>query len=180
MNSQLLGKNTIFAYNFFFLNSKARRKKIIPQWLSRLKSHYEKELKKFIRFNYELYKIIPIPFPICTMTCWIPSIPRRIRHLNSARQNISWHTKAREIVGRVAAIINHRANDTWNKKEVRFGWLDFIDEEEVSSALLESRRTMGKEKGMEAICRSVGIYGYGCRRNAGWRIRPVEYDSHHL
>lgn len=54
--------------------------------------------------------------------------------------------KGEEIVGRVAAIINHRANDTWNKKEVRFGWLDFIDEEEVSSALLKAVEQWGKEK----------------------------------
>ena len=75
--------------------------------------------------------------------------------------------KGEEIVGRVAAIINHRANDTWNKKEVRFGWLDFIDEEEVSSALLKAVEQWGKEKRYGSHCRSVGIYGYGCRRNAG-------------
>ena len=38
-----------------------------------------------------------------------------------------------KIVGRVAAIINHNAK-TWNKKEVRFGWIDFIDDAEVSDA----------------------------------------------
>ena len=42
------------------------------------------------------------------------------------------------IVGRVAAIINHRANATWNKKSVRFGWIDFIDDIDVSRALLEA------------------------------------------
>lgn len=62
-----------------------------------------------------------------------------------------------EIVGRVAAIINHRANDTWHKKEVRFGWLDFIDEEEVSAALLDAVAKWGKEKGMEAIVGPLGF-----------------------
>lgn len=32
------------------------------------------------------------------------------------------------LVGRVAAIINNRANERWNRKSVRFGWIDFIDD----------------------------------------------------
>ena len=39
------------------------------------------------------------------------------------------------IVGRIAAIINHRANEEWNKKQVRFGWFDFVDNVAVSCAL---------------------------------------------
>lgn len=46
--------------------------------------------------------------------------------------------KDNKVVGRVAAIINRRANETWNKKEVRFGWIDFIDDLEVSKALLDT------------------------------------------
>ena len=52
------------------------------------------------------------------------------------------------IVGRVAAIINHRANDTWNVKNVRFGYLDFIDETAVSEALLSAVEEWGRSRGM--------------------------------
>ena len=44
--------------------------------------------------------------------------------------------KEGQLVGRVAAIINHRANEKWHTKAVRFGWIDFIDDIEVSRALL--------------------------------------------
>ena len=62
-----------------------------------------------------------------------------------------------KVVGRVAAIINHRANEKWQKKDVRFGWIDFIDDIEVSSALLTAVKQYGKEKGMEDIVGPLGF-----------------------
>ncbi|KAA6303919.1 hypothetical protein EZS27_044438, partial [termite gut metagenome] len=55
--------------------------------------------------------------------------------------------KEGKLVGRVAGIINRRANEIWNKKEVRFGWSDFIDDREVSSTLLGTVEEWGKSKG---------------------------------
>ena len=49
-----------------------------------------------------------------------------------------------KVVGRVAAIINRRANETWNKKEVRLGLIDFVVEPEVSKALLDQVEAWGK------------------------------------
>jgi GNAT superfamily N-acetyltransferase len=60
-------------------------------------------------------------------------------------------------VGRVAAIINHRANDTWKKKEVRFGWIDFIDDVEVSRSLLNTVSAWGKERGMDTLTGPLGF-----------------------
>ena len=60
-------------------------------------------------------------------------------------------------VGRVAAIINNRANDTWNKKEVRFGWIDFVDDTEVSKALIDEVEKWGKERGMEYVVGPLGF-----------------------
>ena len=65
--------------------------------------------------------------------------------------------KDNKVVGRVAAIINRRANETWNKKEVRFGWIDFTDDLEVSSALLKQVEEWGKERGMEAMVGPLGF-----------------------
>ena len=62
-----------------------------------------------------------------------------------------------KIVGRVAAIINHKANQTWNKKEVRFGWIDFIDDAEVSDALIRTVEEWGKERGMTHIQGPLGF-----------------------
>ena len=65
--------------------------------------------------------------------------------------------KDNKLVGRVAAIINRRANETWNKKEVRFGWIDFIDDLEVSKALLATVEEWGRQRGMEAIVGPLGF-----------------------
>lgn len=65
-----------------------------------------------------------------------------------------------EPVGRVVAIINHHANDTWKVKAVRFGYLDFIDDAAVSKALLEKVAEWGRERGMEKMQGPLGITDY--------------------
>ena len=65
--------------------------------------------------------------------------------------------KNNEIVGRIAAIINHRFCDIWGAKNGRFGWIDFIDDEEVSKALLNQAETWLKSKGMVAIQGPLGF-----------------------
>ena len=62
-----------------------------------------------------------------------------------------------KIVGRVAAIINHRANETWNKKVVRFGWIDFVDDLDVSRALIDTVKQWGRERGMNEIEGPLGF-----------------------
>ena len=62
-----------------------------------------------------------------------------------------------EIVGRVAAIINHKANKKWQTRNVRFGWIDFIDDEEVSKALITTVEQWGRERGMTKIVGPLGF-----------------------
>lgn len=62
-----------------------------------------------------------------------------------------------DVVGRVAAIINRTANEKWGEKTVRFGWLDFIDDEEVLSALIGAVEAWGKERGCDSIKGPLGF-----------------------
>ena len=62
-----------------------------------------------------------------------------------------------KVVGRVAAIINHRYNKQWNRPAVRFGWFDFIDDVEVSRALLKAVEDYGREHGMNEIIGPLGF-----------------------
>ena len=62
-----------------------------------------------------------------------------------------------KVVGRVAAIINHRYNDQWQRPCVRFGWLDLIDDAEVMRALLNAVEEYGKQKGMKEIIGPLGF-----------------------
>ncbi len=62
-----------------------------------------------------------------------------------------------ELVGRVAAIVNHLANEQWKHKEVRFGWYDFIDDREVSEALMAKVEEFGRQYGMESVVGPLGF-----------------------
>ena len=59
--------------------------------------------------------------------------------------------------GRIAALINHKANEAWQCKKLRFGWFDFIDDTEVSRALLDTAQAWGKERGMTDMNGPVGF-----------------------
>jgi hypothetical protein len=115
------------------------------------------ELKKFIRLNYELYKNNPYS---------VPDLYDDMLNTFNKKKNAAFEFcdadyflayKDNELVGRVAAIINHKANSVWNKKEVRFGWIDFIDDQEVSGALIKAVEEWGKERGMEYIQGPLGF-----------------------
>lgn len=62
-----------------------------------------------------------------------------------------------KVVGRVAAIINHRYNKQWERPCVRFGWLDLIDDAEVMRALLSAVEDYGRQKGMKEIIGPLGF-----------------------
>lgn len=117
----------------------------------------KQELKKFIRFNYFLYKKNPYS---------VPDLYDDMLNTFNVKKNAAFEFceaeyflayKEEKLVGRVAGIINHRANSTWNKKEVRFGWIDFIDDLEVSGALIQAVEEWGKAKGMEVLQGPLGF-----------------------
>ncbi len=62
-----------------------------------------------------------------------------------------------QCVGRIAGIINRRANDKWNTRSVRFGFIDFVDDEAVSAALLGAVEKWGRERGMDIVQGPLGI-----------------------
>ena len=117
----------------------------------------KKELKAFIRFNYELYKENPYSVPDLYDDMLNTFNPKKNAAFAFCEAEYFLAYKEDKIVGRVAAIINRRANDTWKKKEVRFGWIDFIDDPEVSAALLEKVEQWGKARGMNAIVGPLGF-----------------------
>lgn len=118
----------------------------------------KKELKTFIRFNYELYKGNPYSVPDLYDDMLGTFSPKRNAAFEFCEADYFLaYNNNNKVVGRVAAIINKRANETWNKKEVRFGWIDFIDDIEVSEALLDTVARWGKERGMEAMVGPLGF-----------------------
>jgi GNAT superfamily N-acetyltransferase len=117
----------------------------------------KKDLKTFIRFNYELYKGNPYSVPDLYDDMLMTFSPKKNAAFEFCEADYFLAYKDGKVVGRVAAIINHRANDTWHKREVRFGWIDFIDDPEVSRALLLTVENWGRQKGMTSIVGPLGF-----------------------
>ena len=65
--------------------------------------------------------------------------------------------KNSEIVGRIAGIISHKSNEIWKENYVRFGWIDFIDDYEVSGALIKTVENWAKSLKMEAVHGPLGF-----------------------
>lgn len=117
----------------------------------------DKDLNEFIEFNYRLYRNHP---------CAVPDLAMDLKNTFNKDKNPGMEFSEMElflaykdgiVAGRVVAIINRRANETWNVKKVRFGWIDFIDDMEVSKALLDTVEKWGKERGMTECQGPMGI-----------------------
>ena len=117
----------------------------------------KKGLKAFIQLHYDLYKGNQYD---------APNLYSDELHTLSKDKNAAFEFceaeyflayKDGEVVGRIAGIINHRANEAWNRNSVRFGWIDFIDDPEVSKALLDAVMQWGREKGMKEIVGPLGF-----------------------
>jgi len=116
-----------------------------------------KGLKTFINFPFSLYRNNPY---------WVPNLISD--DLNTLRRdkNPAFETcQARYwlayqnggVVGRVAAILNPPHFEKWGQHYLRFGWLDFIDDLQVSAALLQAVEAWAKEAGMTAVHGPLGF-----------------------
>ncbi len=117
----------------------------------------KRELKEFVRFANKLYK---------GDKYYVPSMPFDDLNTFNREKNGAYDFcdvelylayKDGKIAGRVAAIINHKANEAWKVDQVRFGWIDFIDDIEVSTALLDAVVAFGKAHGMTQIVGPLGF-----------------------
>jgi len=116
-----------------------------------------RELKDFVNYPNVLYKGNPYYVP----KLFVDEIALFDRKKNASFEfcdsDCFLAYRNGEIVGRVVAIINPRANDEWGANNVRFGWIDFIDDIEVSSALLDAVVKWGKERGVTHIEGPLGF-----------------------
>lgn len=117
----------------------------------------EKELRKFIRFSYELYKDCEYAVPDFLEDTLDTFNPKKNPAYKFCESQCFLAYREGKIVGRIAAIINNKANKAWNTHEVRFGWIDFIDDAEVSAALLRAVEEWGRERGMNKIVGPLGF-----------------------
>ena len=131
-----------------------------------------RQLKAFVHFPLKLYK---------DCDNWVPALegdefdtfnPKKNGAYEFCEADCFLAYRDDEVVGRVAAIVNHKADD--EKKIVRFGWLDFIEDEEVLKALLDTVAAWGKERGRVEM---HGPWGFTDMDKEGLLVEGYEHLS---
>lgn len=119
--------------------------------------HTRKELKQFVNFPHHLY---------AGNAYWVPSM--RKGELNTLDREVNpafTYCRARywlalqkgEVVGRIAGIINQRHHEVWGQPYMRFGWLDALDDPEITKALLKKVEDWAREEGLTAVHGPLGF-----------------------
>ena len=121
------------------------------------KINSRQELADFIHIVDEIYQDYPQ---------YVPDLENGIKGLFNIKTNPGLEFsdiqpfvayKDQKPVGRIVGIVNHKANKKWQTKNVRFSMIEFVDDQEVSRALLEAVEAWGKSLGMEKIHGPLGV-----------------------
>lgn len=121
----------------------------------------KRQMNDFLALPKKIYKDNPY---------YVPDIESDVRGWFDPKHNpglkhceiapfVAYNEKG-EVVGRIVGFINHNANQIWKCKCVRFSWIEFVDDADVSGALLKAVEDWGRSKGMEAVQGPLGISDY--------------------
>ena len=117
----------------------------------------KEDLKKFVLFGNELYKNNPYHIPVLVKD-ELETLDKDINPAFEFCEAVYYLAyKNGRIVGRIAGIINHRANEAWNQTHARFGFVDFINDNEVVDALFDAVAKWAKSKGMDMLHGPMGF-----------------------
>lgn len=121
----------------------------------------KREMDDFVKFASQLY---------ADCLYYVPDLEMDVRNTFDPDKNIALefsdiqpfiaYNEEGKPVGRIAGIINHHTNKKWQTKNVRFGFIEFIDNLEVSAALLKAVEEWGKEHGMNCIQGPMSIFDF--------------------
>lgn len=116
-----------------------------------------KEMNDFIHVVDDIYRNYPQ---------YVPDLESDVRGLFSIKTNpglefsdiqpfVAYQND--KAVGRIVGIVNHKANEKWKTRCVRFSLIEFIDDINVSRTLLETVEQWGRSLGMEHIHGPLGV-----------------------
>lgn len=118
----------------------------------------DKAMKKaFVKFPIKLYKGCPYYVPPLILDEMDTLNTKKNPAFDFCEMQLFLAYRNDEIVGRIAAIINHNANKIWEKKQARFSFVDFIDDDEVVDKLFEAAQQWALSKGMDQIIGPMGF-----------------------
>lgn len=134
----------------------------------------KRELRQFVQFGIDLYRGNPYycpPIFFDEVNTFDPESNPALEVCDFVMYMAYQNSK---IVGRIAGIINHRANEAWGVKKCRFGWFDFIDDYEVFRSLLDAVAEWGRSRGMERLNGPVGFTDFD---HQGLLIEGFDYNA---
>lgn len=118
----------------------------------------KRQMTDFVELPRKIYK---------GNSCYVPDLDADVRGWFDPKHNPGLqhsdvipfvaYSEEGEPVGRIVGIINRKANQIWKGSCVRFGWIEFIDDTDVSYALLKAVEDWGRSKGMDSIQGPLGI-----------------------
>ena len=114
-------------------------------------------LKKFVHFGIDLYEGNEFFVP--------PLVYDEMATLDMTKNPAFDHCEAAyflayrdgQIVGRIAVMVNYKANEIWNQENARFGFVDFINDDEVVDALFKEAMGWARLHGMKKIVGPMGF-----------------------
>ena len=118
----------------------------------------KKELRAFVHFPNALYKGNPYYVPQIESMDRDTLTPGK-NHAFEVCEGKYWlaYDEKGEMVGRVAGIINRKYNEKTGQRYCRFGWIDFVDNHDVSKALMDTVEQYARDKGMNVVNGPMGF-----------------------
>ena len=116
-----------------------------------------RDMQDFVRLPRMQYRGVPQ---------YVPDLERDVADMFRRKSNpglefsdvqpfVAYHNGV--AVGRIVGIVNRKANERWQQRVVRFGMIEFIDDMEVSRALLDTVGQWGQAMGMDTLQGPMGI-----------------------
>lgn len=133
-----------------------------------------KDLRIFAGFNEKMYRDVPEAIPDLISDEMANFTPKKNPAYEYAESRQWLAYKDGRCVGRIGAIISHKANKKWNRKRIRFTRVDFIDDYEVSEALFKTVEDWGRERGLDAV---HGPMGFCDLDQEGMLIEGFDYKN---
>ena len=134
----------------------------------------KKSLKKFVQFGTDFYKGNNYFVPPLLMDDVNTLSPDKNPAFDFCDAEYFMAYRDGKPVGRIVVIIHKLSNEQRGKKEMRFGFVEFIDDEEVSRALFDAAINWGKERGMTSI---IGPLGFSDMDYEGMLVEGFEEVS---
>jgi len=116
-----------------------------------------RELRRFVKFGIAHYDGNPYFVPPLVMDDVNTLRPDKNPAFDFCEAQSFMAYRDGKPVGRITAIINRAVNERTSRRDMRFGFVEFIDDAEVVDTLFDAARDWGRQRGMTHITGPMGF-----------------------